>query len=84
MWAGGQRGGTNLQGDAEDKLFAAKEGEIVGPLKGADGYIITKVEGAREGHVPFDKAKRELAKRPCGASRRRPRPRTRPRRRWPS
>ncbi len=55
------RGGTNLQGDAEDTLFAAKEGAIVGPLKGNDGYIITKVEGAREGHVPFDKAKRELA-----------------------
>jgi peptidyl-prolyl cis-trans isomerase D len=55
------RGGTNLQGDAEDKLFAAKEGSIVGPLKGNDGYVITKVEGAREGHVPFDKAKRELA-----------------------
>jgi peptidyl-prolyl cis-trans isomerase D len=55
------RGGTNLQGDAEDKLFAAKEGEIVGPHKASDGYVITKVEGAREGHVPFDKAKRELA-----------------------
>lgn len=55
------RGGTNLQGDAEDKLFAAKEGAIVGPLKGTDGYVITKVEGAREGHVPFDKAKHELA-----------------------
>jgi peptidyl-prolyl cis-trans isomerase D len=55
------RGGTNLQGEAEDKLFAAKEGAIVGPLKGNDGYVITKVEGEREGHVPFDKAKRELA-----------------------
>jgi peptidyl-prolyl cis-trans isomerase D len=55
------RGGTNLSGDAEDKLFAAKEGSIVGPLKGNDGFVITKVEGAREGHVPFDKAKRELA-----------------------
>ena len=55
------RGGTNLQGEAEDKLFAATEGAIVGPLKGNDGYVITKVEGAREGHVPFDKAKRELA-----------------------
>jgi peptidyl-prolyl cis-trans isomerase D len=55
------RGGTNLQGEAEDKLFAAKEGTIVGPLKGNDGYVITMVEGEREGHVPFDKAKRELA-----------------------
>jgi peptidyl-prolyl cis-trans isomerase D len=55
------RGGTNLQGEAEDKLFAAKEGEIVGPLKGNDGYIITKVEGSREGQIPFEKAKAELA-----------------------
>jgi peptidyl-prolyl cis-trans isomerase D len=55
------RGGTNLQGEAEDKLFAAKEGALVGPLKGNDGFVIAKVEGAREGHVPFDKAKRELA-----------------------
>ncbi len=67
------RGGTNLQGDAEDKLFAAKEGAIVGPLKGNDGYVITKVEGAREGHVPFEKAKLELAeeKLAAGAGRRR-------------
>jgi peptidyl-prolyl cis-trans isomerase D len=55
------RGGTNLQGEAEDKLFAAKDGAIVGPLKGNDGYIISKVEGAREGQIPFEKAKLELA-----------------------
>jgi peptidyl-prolyl cis-trans isomerase D len=55
------RGGTNLQGEAEDKLFAAKEGAIVGPLKGNDGYVISKIEGAREGQIPFDKAKLELA-----------------------
>src|SRR5262245_56107177 len=55
------RGGTNLQGEAEDKLFAAKNGAIVGPLKGNDGYIISKVEGAREGHIPFEMARLELA-----------------------
>ena len=55
------RGGTNLQGDAEDKLFAAKSGAIVGPVKGSDGYIISKVEGSREGHIPFEAAKLELA-----------------------
>ncbi len=55
------RGGTGLQGEAEDKLFDAKSGAIVGPLKGTDGYIIAKVEGSREGHVPFDVAKTELA-----------------------
>jgi peptidyl-prolyl cis-trans isomerase D len=55
------RGGTNLQGEAEDKLFTAKDGAIVGPLKGNDGYIISKVEGSREGHIPFEKAKLEIA-----------------------
>jgi len=55
------RGNTNLQGEAEDKLFAAKDGAIVGPLKGADGYVISKVEGQREGQIPFEKARNELA-----------------------
>jgi peptidyl-prolyl cis-trans isomerase D len=55
------RGGTNLQGEAEDKLFDAKSGAIVGPLKGTDGYVIAKVEGSREGHIPFDLAKLDLA-----------------------
>jgi peptidyl-prolyl cis-trans isomerase D len=55
------RGGTNLQGDAEDKVFAAKDGALVGPLKGNDGYVITKVEGSREGHIPFEAARLELA-----------------------
>jgi peptidyl-prolyl cis-trans isomerase D len=55
------RGGTNLQGEAEDKLFAAKNGAIVGPLKGNDGYVISKVESAREGHIPFEVARLELA-----------------------
>jgi len=55
------RGGTNLSGAAEDKLFAAKDGAIVGPEKGTDGYVISRVEGSREGHIPFEKARLELA-----------------------
>jgi peptidyl-prolyl cis-trans isomerase D len=55
------RGGTNLQGAAEDKVFEAKNGAIVGPVKGNDGYLIVKVEGSREGHIPFENAKAELA-----------------------
>ena len=31
------------------------------PCAGTDGFVITKVEGSREGQVPFDKAKLELA-----------------------
>jgi len=55
------RGGTNLTGESEDKLFAAKTGAIVGPFKGSEGYVITKVEGSREGHIPFENARTELA-----------------------
>ena len=46
------RGGTNLQGEAEDKLFAAKNGAIVGPLKGNDGYVITQGRGLARGTHP--------------------------------
>jgi peptidyl-prolyl cis-trans isomerase D len=56
------RGATNLAaGPAEDKLFAAKPGAVVGPLRGTDGFVITKVEGSREGKLDYDKAKPELA-----------------------
>ena len=47
--------------DRANKLFAAKNGAIVGPLKGTEGYFITKVEASREGHIPFEAARTELA-----------------------
>jgi peptidyl-prolyl cis-trans isomerase D len=55
------KGATNLSGDNEEKVWNAKPGQIVGPLRGSEGFVITKVEAAREGEVPFDKAKLELA-----------------------
>jgi peptidyl-prolyl cis-trans isomerase D len=55
------KGSTNLTGENEDKVWSAKAGAIVGPLRGAGGFVITKVEGAREGEISFDKAKLELA-----------------------
>ena len=55
------RGATNLSGAAEDKVWNAKPGALVGPLRGNDGFVITKMEGAREGEVSFEKAKLELA-----------------------
>src|SRR4029077_1160344 len=55
------RGATNLTGANEDKVWNAKAGALVGPLRGNDGFVITKMEGAREGEVTFDKAKLELA-----------------------
>jgi len=58
-WRG--HGATNLPGDPEKQLFAAKAGDVVGPLKGAGGFYLTKVEDAREGTIPFEKVKLELA-----------------------
>jgi peptidyl-prolyl cis-trans isomerase D len=58
-WRG--HGATNLPGDLEKQLYAAKKGDIVGPLKGGTGYYITKVEGAREGNIPFADVKNDLA-----------------------
>ena len=58
-WRG--QGASNLPAEQEKQLLAAKPGDVVGPLKGAGGFYVTKVEGAREGNVPFDKVKLELA-----------------------
>ncbi|HEX4405582.1 MAG TPA: SurA N-terminal domain-containing protein [Polyangia bacterium] len=58
-WRG--HGATNLPGDPEKQLFAAKPGDVIGPLKGSGGYYLTKVEDAREGTIPFEKVKLELA-----------------------
>lgn len=55
------KGATNLTGEAEEKVWSAKSGSVVGPLRGTDGFVITKVEGNREGNVSFDQAKLELA-----------------------
>jgi peptidyl-prolyl cis-trans isomerase D len=55
------KGATNLSGEAEEKVFAAKPGALLGPLKGTNGYVIVKVEGAREGDLSFENVKLELA-----------------------
>jgi peptidyl-prolyl cis-trans isomerase D len=55
------KGSTGLTGADEDKLFAAKAGDVIGPVKGDSGLLITKVEGSREGTVPYEAAKLELA-----------------------
>ena len=55
------RGAINLPGPLEDKVWKAKPGAIVGPLRGTDGYVITKIEAAREGNIAYGDAKLELA-----------------------
>jgi peptidyl-prolyl cis-trans isomerase D len=55
------KGATGLGAAVEDKVWDAKPGTVVGPLRGDNGYVIVTVEGAREGEVSFDAAKLELA-----------------------
>jgi len=55
------RGASNLSGEAEDKVWSAKPDTVVGPLRGNDGFVITKVEGSRNGAISYDQAKLELA-----------------------
>jgi peptidyl-prolyl cis-trans isomerase D len=63
------KGATNLTGDAEDKVWKAKTDALVGPLRGTEGFVITKVEGQRSGAVSYDQAKLELAEEKLRAER---------------
>jgi peptidyl-prolyl cis-trans isomerase D len=59
---GWKREGTTALGPAiETKVWAAKEGDVVGPEKGADGFYLVVAEGKREGDVPFEQVRNELA-----------------------
>jgi len=55
------KGASNLPSEAEDKVWSAKTDAIVGPLRGNDGFVITKVEGQRSGAISYEQAKLELA-----------------------
>jgi peptidyl-prolyl cis-trans isomerase D len=59
---GWKRQGTTSLGPAvETKVWAAKDGEVIGPEKAADGFYLVVAEGSREGDIPFDKVRAELA-----------------------
>ena len=59
---GWKRQGTTTLGPAlETKVWAAKDGEVMGPEKAADGFYLVVAEGSREGDIPFDKVRLELA-----------------------
>jgi peptidyl-prolyl cis-trans isomerase D len=55
------KGATGLGAAVEDKVWDAKPGTVVGPIRSDNGYVLVKVEGAREGEITFDAAKLELA-----------------------
>lgn len=56
-----RKGRSGLGDEAEGKIFAAKEGEVLGPLKTERGLVLLRVEGFREGDISLEKARAELA-----------------------
>ena len=59
---GWQRVGASMLDPAVDeKLKEAKDGELVGPVKTASGFVLVTAEATREGTIAFDAAKLELA-----------------------
>jgi peptidyl-prolyl cis-trans isomerase D len=54
-------GGASLDPAVDAKISAAKDGEVVGPIKTASGYVLAVSEGTREGTIAFDAVKLELA-----------------------
>lgn len=54
-------GGTMLDPAVEAKLGEAKDGELVGPVRTASGFVLVTAEATREGTIDFDAAKLELA-----------------------
>lgn len=57
-----RKGTLGLESADDDKVFAAKAGDLLGPFKTKDGGVALLVaEGSREGDLPFDKVKLDLA-----------------------
>jgi len=54
-------GGTMLDPAVDSKIAAAKDGELVGPVKTASGFVLAIAEATREGNIDFEAAKLELA-----------------------
>jgi peptidyl-prolyl cis-trans isomerase D len=56
-----REGGTALGAAVEEKVWAAADGELVGPLKGNEGLYVVLVEATREGDIAFEQVRLELA-----------------------
>jgi PPIC-type PPIASE domain. len=55
-----RKGGTTLGSEVEDKVWAAKDGELVGPVKIAGGLALVVPEATREGDISFEQARLEI------------------------
>ena len=52
---------TDFGDEVEAKVFAAKEGDLIGPVRTKRGMELIKVEGFREGDIGLGQARTELA-----------------------
>jgi peptidyl-prolyl cis-trans isomerase D len=59
---GWRRQGATPYGAAfDEKVWAAKDGEVVGPMKGNDGFYLVVPEASREGNIKYEQVKLDLA-----------------------
>lgn len=56
-----KKGFTDFGAELELKIFAAKEGDLIGPERSERGFELIKVEGFREGDITLGQARNELA-----------------------
>jgi peptidyl-prolyl cis-trans isomerase D len=56
-----RQGATPFGAALEEKVWAAKDGEVVGPMKGNDGFYLVLPEASREGNIGFDQVRLDLA-----------------------
>jgi peptidyl-prolyl cis-trans isomerase D len=56
-----RQGATPYGAALEEKVWAAKDGEVVGPMKGNDGMYLVLPEASREGNITFEQVRPDLA-----------------------
>ena len=56
-----RQGATPFGAALDEKVFGAKDGEVVGPMKGNDGFYLVLPEASREGNITFEQVKADLA-----------------------
>jgi peptidyl-prolyl cis-trans isomerase D len=56
-----KKGFSGLMGPIEEKAFAAKAGDLIGPDKTDRGFELVQVQGFREGDLPLEQVAPEIA-----------------------
>jgi peptidyl-prolyl cis-trans isomerase D len=56
-----RQGATPFGAALDEKVFAGKDGEVVGPMKGNDGFYLVLPEATREGNITFEQVQNDLA-----------------------